>query len=105
MVNKSRWLALVCAVLMVVLTGCATAPPRDLVERDDHAGLAAWYEQEAANLRTRAVQMRQMAKAYEARMAKPGQVLRHCQALVERYAKAAEEAEALAKLHRDRLGS
>ena len=42
MVNKSRWLALVCAVLMAVLTGCATAPPSDLVLRDDHAGLAAW---------------------------------------------------------------
>ncbi len=108
MVNKSRWLALVCAVLMAVLTGCATAPPRDLVERDDHAGLAAWYEQEAANLRARAGEMRDMAKAYEVRMTKPGQrseLVRHCQALVERYTKAAEEAEALAKLHRDQIGS
>ena len=30
---------------------CSTAPPRELIERNDHSGLATWYEQEAVRLR------------------------------------------------------
>ncbi|MDT7040774.1 hypothetical protein [Candidatus Nitronereus thalassa] len=104
MKNRSSWKMLVGAVLVTILVGCATVsgPPSQLVQQNDHAGLAAWYEQEAGNLRARAEEMRQMAKSYEQRMSKPKQhsvLVQHCRNLSEKYSKAAEEAEALAKLH------
>jgi hypothetical protein len=46
--------------------------------------------------------MRQMGKEYEMYTPKQGQqsiLVQHCRNLVEKYTKAAEEAEALAKIH------
>jgi len=78
-----------------------------MVEQNDHAGLAAWYKQEASHLRTRAEDMRQMEKDYERRMTKPKQhssFVQHCRNLVKKYTKAAEDADALAKLHAEQGG-
>ena len=107
--NKSSWKMLAGAVLITIMVGCATVsvPPSQMVQQNDHAGLAAWYEQEAGNLRARAEEMRQMAKTYEQRMTKPKQhssFVQHCRNLVEKYTKAAEEADALAKLHEQQQG-
>ncbi|TKS59306.1 MAG: hypothetical protein EWM72_02318 [Nitrospira sp.] len=66
--NATRRLGCIGVMLAFVLVGCASGTPRELVECNDHAGLAAWYQQEALRLR----------------------------------AKAAEEAEALDKMHRER---
>ena len=104
MKNRSRWKMFAGAVLVLIWVGCAavSAPPNQMVAQNDHAGLSAWYEQEAASLRARAEEMRQMAKSYEQRMTKPGQrseLVQHCRNLSERYTKAADEAQALANLH------
>ena len=91
-------------VLVAILIGCAAAsvPPSQMVQQNDHAGLAAWYEQEAVALRARAEEMSQTAKSYEHRMTKSvhrSELVQHCRNLSKRYTKAAEEAQALAKLH------
>ncbi|GJL53055.1 MAG: hypothetical protein NPIRA02_01870 [Nitrospirales bacterium] len=102
MVSKAKYWVFICSLLLAVLTGCASSPPRDLIERNNHAGLASWYQEEAVHLRARAEEMREMEKDYETRMTKPQQrsvLIQHCRNLVEKYTKAAAEAEALAKLH------
>lgn len=110
MTAQLRWFTLVAVVLVAAISGCAPmrpGPPGDLIERNDHAGLAAWYERDAEHLRAHAEEMRVMAQDYKRRMTRPGpkaELVRHCEALVERYTKAAEEADALAKLHRDQIG-
>ena len=37
-------------LFVVAVMACSTAPPHELIERNDHSGLAAWYEQEAVRL-------------------------------------------------------
>ena len=101
-----RCLAWIGIVLLVSLTACATVPPRELVERNDHAGLAAWYEQEATRLRGKAEEMRQMVAEYAKPSYQPSpkttksELIDHCHVFIRYYTQAAEEAETLAKLHR-----
>lgn len=97
-------------ILLFALTvvACSTAPPRELMERNDHYGLATWYEQEAVRLKGKAEEMRQMAERY-AVFSSPhlspketkADLIAHCRSFMQYYTKAAEEAEALAKLHRE----
>jgi hypothetical protein len=64
--------------------------------------LTAWYQEEARDLRMRAEEMRLMGKEYEMFTPKQGQqstLVQHCKNLEEKYTKAAEDMEALAKLH------
>lgn len=99
---QSHMKLLLGATLIALTVGCAASPPRDLVLRNDHGGLTAWYQEEARDLRRRAEEMRLMGKEYEKYTPKQGQqsnLVQHCQNLVEKYTKAAEEMEALAKLH------
>ena len=103
----SRLLSGFVLLFVVTVTACSTAPPRELIERNDHSGLAAWYEQEAVRLRGKAEEMRQMGDRYAAHAyplspkESKGELLRHCSDFMRYYTKAAEEAEALAKLHRE----
>ncbi len=93
---------LVGAVMVAILVGCASVPPRELAQRNDHGGLTAWYQEEARALRGQAEEMRQMAQYYEKYTPKQGQksnLVQHCQNLVDKYTTAAEEMEALAKDH------
>lgn len=90
------------AALIALTVGCASVPPKELVQRNDHGGLTACYQEEARDLRRGAEEMRQMGKEYEILTPKQGQqsiLVQHCKNLEEKYTKAAEEAEALAKLH------
>lgn len=95
-------------VFVVATLACTTTlPPRDLIERDDHVALMAWYAHEAVRLREKADEMRHMAEAYtkstyhlspkESRR----ELIRHCQLFVEYYSQAAVEADALAQLHHE----
>lgn len=105
------WRLIVLTVsLTASLFGCAPVPPHELTERQDHAGLAAWYAQEAARLRAKAEAMRRMADEY-ARPTYPfspkeskADLTRHCLLLAESYDSAAQEAEHLARLHREQHG-
>jgi hypothetical protein len=108
MVKNSQGLVWFCAAVLITMwASCTTVPPKELIERNDHSALASWYEKEAAHLRQRADQMNVMAMDYQKRMTKPGQkseLVRHCEALVDQYTKAAEEADALAQLHQEQIG-
>ncbi|MDF0650832.1 MAG: hypothetical protein P0121_05095 [Nitrospira sp.] len=94
---------------MFVVTGmaCSTGPPRELIERNDHSGLATWYEQEALRLRSKAEEMHQMAELYATPSYRPApresksELIFHCRPFMDYYTKASDEAEALAKLHRE----
>ncbi|MDT7040771.1 hypothetical protein [Candidatus Nitronereus thalassa] len=98
------WLVLLGSLFLMILTSCVSTSPQELLKQEDHKTLAAWYQQEAASLRTRAKEMLQLAKRYEyyyrdgdyfTRM----RILKHCRFLVEEYTTAATEADALAKAH------
>ena len=101
------------ALVMVVVVACAViaSPPRDLVAKNDHAALEAWYAKESAHLRQRAKDMIVMADEYQknpgpsTRGVVPSKVdmVEHCQNLAAIYTKAAEEAEIMAKAHRNAM--
>lgn len=98
------WFVLWCSI---VVTACSTTvPPRELIERNDHSRLAAWYEQEAVRLRGKAEEMRQMIELYAKPSYQPApkeskrDLIVHCRSFMDSYTKAAEQAEALATLHR-----
>lgn len=99
-----RWLS---AALLTTTISCASAPPQDLILRDDHAGLARWYEQEAAKLRDKAAEMHRMMEEYAKPTYTPSpkhtkeELIAHCQLFIKLYTETAREAETLANLHRD----
>jgi hypothetical protein len=105
---------LVAALMMVGVVACTVtdSPPQDLVAKNDHAGLEAWYVKEAAHLRKRTKDMMAMAEQYQKIQgpSTPGAVsakfvlVQHCQALAASYAKTADEAEMMAAAHRDMTG-
>jgi hypothetical protein len=112
---RARWnllRPLVSIVVMFGLVACAVieSPPSDLIAKDDHGALAAWYEKEAARLRWKAEEMRLMLDMY----ARPTyqsspkeskeELIAHCQRFIEHYTKAAEEAERMAQAHRAIIG-
>ena len=115
MTQKWNMLRRIVAVLMMVgVVACAViaSPPQDLVAKNDHAGLETWYVKEAAHLRQRAKDMLVMAEEYQKN---PGlstrgvvsnkiDMVQHCQTLAAIYTKAAEQAEVMARAHRDLRG-
>ena len=107
----------VAALRMVGIVAC-TVPsdidsvPQDLVAKNDHAGLEAWYVKEAAHLRKRTKDMTAMAERYQQLQgpSTPGDVsakfvlVQHCQALAASYSKTADEADEMARAHRELIG-
>ncbi len=107
----------VTALMMVGIVAC-TVPsdidsvPQDLVAKNDHAGLETWYVKEATHLRKRTKDMMAMAEKYQKIQgpSTPGAVsanfvlVQHCQALAASYAKAADEADEMARAHREMTG-
>jgi hypothetical protein len=96
-------------LVMFGLVACAVtgSPPRDLLAKDDHAALAAWYAKEAADLRWKVEEMRLMQDIYAAPSYQPApkeskaELIAHCQRFIELYSKAVEEAERMAQAHRE----
>ncbi len=75
----------------------------------DHAGMAAWYETEAATNRAKAKSMEEMKAAYAknpgfvqgmAGLGGKTDIPRHCDLLIGSYTKVADEADQFAKMHR-----
>lgn len=105
---------LVAALMMVGVVACTVtdSPPQDLVAKNDHAGLETWYVKEAAHLRKRTKDMMAMAEEYQKihEPSTPGAVsakivlVQHCQTLAASYSKAADEADEMARAHRDMMG-
>jgi len=102
----------IAALIMVGVVACAViaSPPQDLVAKNNHAGLETWYVKEAAHLRQRAKDMLVMAEEYQKNpeaslrgvMSPKIDMVQHCQTLAAIYTKAADEAEVIARAHRDR---
>lgn len=119
MTIQKRWIQRVVLWGLVLggFAGCAmiSGPPEDLVSKNDHAGLAGWYEKEAVHLRQHAKDELAMAEAYRkdpslthgtAVGGMAGHKIdqaQHCETLAAMYMKAAEEADLLAKGHRAML--
>ena len=111
--NGNLMKGLVAALMMVGVVACTVpdsdshSPPQDLVAKNDHAGLETWYVKEAAHLRKRTKDMMAMVEEYRKLPSRPGSgpakilLVQHCQTLMETYAKAADEADAIAGAHRD----
>ena len=82
--------------------------PQDLVNRGDHAGLESFYKRQAQDLREQAKTWETLAESYERHRdphgkLEPAQHAAHCRAIGESYRKAADEADALAREHRQQL--
>lgn len=104
----------VAALMMVGVVACSVtdSPPQDLVAKNDHAGLETWYVKEAAHLRQRTKDMTAMAEEYQ-KIHGPSTagavsakivLVQHCQTLAATYTKAADEADMMARAHRDMAG-
>lgn len=98
--------ALMAAILLV--SGCAGGPPQQLIDRNDHAGLAKYYSRQAQELRDKARGWDVMAEFYEQHRdphgkLEPKQHAAHCHAIADNYRKSASEADALATEHRAQL--
>ena len=112
--NGSLVKGVIAALMMVGVVACTVtdSPPQDLVAKNDHAGLETWYLKEAAHLRQRTKDMTAMVEQYQKTPgpSTPGSVsakivlVQHCQALESMYSKAADEADAMARAHRDLIG-
>ncbi len=103
-----------CVLLVAMgLSACSflATPPAELLARNDHVTLAAWYENEAAGLRQKAQEMDQMVEAYQRDPERARQMMTHgspkidfvpqCHILAAAYRNAATQAETLATSHRE----
>ena len=108
-----RWIqgGVLCGLLLGGVVGCSMVghPPVSQIAPTDHAALAAWYDNEAAQLRQKAKDMELMAQRYQERPALKAiegghaaktDAQQHCNNLVSLYTKSAEEADGLAQMHR-----
>lgn len=115
MTIQKRWIqrGMLWGLVLGGLVACAMVPgpPQDLVAKNDHAALAAWYDKEAAHLRQHAKDMIVMAEEYQKRpdastrgvVSQKIDLVQHCESLAAMYTKAAEQADQLAQKHRDML--
>ena len=94
-------------ILSTVLAGLVLATPLAASAQSnvDHAALAAQYEQEAKADREKAQEHREMEKRYGgvqySKVNHVSAMKNHCKRLIASYEAAAEDAEALAKEHRE----
>ncbi len=112
--NGNLLRGLIAALMLVGVVACAViaSPPQDLVAKNDHAGLEAWYVKETTHLRQRAKDMLVMAEEYQKNpeaasrgvLSPKIDMVQHCQTLAAIYTKAADEAEVIARAHRDMRG-
>ncbi len=106
--RNSRFVYFFLMLLPLVMIGCRGGNPQHLIEEADHVGLVSYYMQEAQSLRLKAQEWEFMAEFYEQHPASytkvdPAKHATHCRTIAESYRKAAIEAEALAREHRQRL--
>ena len=107
-----RWIqhSVLCGLVLGGLVAFATiASAEGMPPVTDHAALAAWYDNEAAQLRQKAKDMGRMQQRYidephlyhmEGRTAPKFDMVQHCNNLIGIYTKAAEEADDLSRGHR-----
>ena len=111
-----RWIqrSVLCGLLLGGVAGCSMVghPSVGQIATNDHAALAAWYDNEAAEFRVKAKDMEIMQQRYikdphlshiEGQTTPKFNMVQHCNALIGIYTKAAEEADELSRGHRSML--
>lgn len=104
--RRERWILTLAGMsLVVLLQGCAETSTQRMINANDHNGLAMYYTQQAQELREKAKQWEATAEYYDKHSephgkTEPKQHAAHCRAIAQNYAKAADEAEELAREHR-----
>ena len=109
-----RWIqhSVLCGLLLGGVVGCSmvSSPPVSQIAQNDHAALATWYDNEAAQLRQKAESMEEMKVAYRNNPGYDHSAMggshkqgleQHCSTLAALYLQGAGEADALAQGHRD----
>jgi hypothetical protein len=105
-IQRSVLCGLLVGGLVAFATPASAADPMPAIT--DHAGMATWYEKEAATNRAKAKDMAAMkaeyakSPAFVQSMAGVGgktDIPKHCDSLISSYTKAADEADQLAKVH------
>lgn len=71
---------------------------KEMMAKDDHAGLADYYKKQADEARHKAADMKTMASEYLKKYPK-GQYSKHCEKMADRYLEEAKVNLALAELH------
>jgi len=112
--HPSKRFTYACALLVAFgLSACSfiATPPDELLKKNDHVALAAWYENEAARLSEKAKEMDRMVEEYRRDPERAQQMMSHgsskadfvqeCKTLAAAYRHAEREAETLAKSHRE----
>ena len=113
MMISKQWIqrGVLCGLLLGGVVGCSMVsnPSVSQVAPTDHAGLVAWYDNEAAQLRQKAKDMEIMQQRYikdphlshiEGESTPKFNMVQHCNNLIGIYTKAAEEADDLSRGHR-----
>jgi hypothetical protein len=90
--------------------GCETMRPAPeyMITKKDHVGLANYYKNQADELREKAKSWDMLADSYERHGDPHGKVepkahAAHCKSVANSYRQAAEEADALAREHRNQV--
>ena len=102
---NSQWSAMLFAVGLV-LQGCAETSTQRMINANDHAGLANYYSEQVQELREKAKRWEMTAEIYDRHSAPHGKTeperhAAHCRAVAQNFLKAADEADELAREHRE----
>ena len=111
-IRRKGFIKVLALLVALGLSACSflASPPDELLARNDHVALAAWYENEAARLRQKAKEMDQMVEEYRKHPEHASRMMLHgpkadfvqqCQILAAAYRHAATEAETLTNSHRE----
>ncbi len=112
---RTRLITILALLVVFGLPACSfvETPPGELLAKNDHVALAAWYQKEAARLHQKAGEMNQMVETYRRDPERAERMMSHgsrkvdfvqqCKILAAAYANAAREAETLATSHRDMM--
>ena len=112
-IRRKGFIKVLALLVALGLSACSFlgSPPGELLARNDHVALAAWYENEAARLRQKAKEMDQMVEEYRRDPERAQRMMSHgspkvdfvqqCHILAAAYRNAEKEAETLAKSHRE----
>ena len=110
---RTRLINIFILLVALGLSACSfvATPPADLLAKNDHVALAAWYDDEAARLSEKAKEMDRMVEEYRKDPGRAQQMMSHgsskadfvqeCKLLAAAYRSAAREAETLANSHRE----
>lgn len=71
---------------------------KEMLAKNDHAGLAEYYKKEADEARHKAEGQKEMAAEYYKKYPK-GQYFKHCEKMADKYLEEAKENDALAEMH------